>query len=65
MGGWTRLALVLSVIYWALAGPFAWICGHQEGADIPGFGWITLGMAAFVYFGAAAIWWAFAGFARR
>lgn len=63
MGGWTRLKLVLSVIYWAAAAVFEWTYLQPNSAG--GMAIIFPVLALTVYAMGAGLWWAFAGFARR
>ena len=68
MGGWTRLAWVLSVSYWLLVavvvisnGYSAWYNGTWSW---PAFWEALVAVVAFYAF-PAAIWWAVAGFRKR
>lgn len=66
MDGWTRLKVVLSVLYWAFAAFISWRV-HALGVDAQdgSSAWLMLGFFAAIYAAAALIWWAFAGFRRR
>lgn len=63
MNGWQRLALVLSAIYWVVAGFLTWsvsAIAHDNDAAT------AFGVLAFaVWLALAALWWAMSGFVGR
>jgi len=66
MTGWRRLAIVLSVIWWAFTALLAWVCAYNTiaGEIAWEMGVFVLVAGGIAYAIAAALWWALAGFWR-